>query len=875
MPLNTPAPGTIPALTPYQPDALPISGQELVEIASSGNATTAVSGSMLITDVVGKAPSAMPLQTTIGASDLVAIYSPTTGQGYSYQAINFGSGGGGGTTGLTTTAGLSVLGVAGVASAIPAAITGTANQVLVVNSAGNLVNWGQVNLASNAAVTGFLQPGNMATATATSLGIVQADGTSITNNGGVLTAVSAGNVVASAALTTGFAIIGAGGVNISAVSVLSTSVLPVGSTTAFGIMRADGATISATGGVLTALTGGAGNVIASATLATHGVLVGNGGAFTKTIATVGINGSVLLGSTSADPAFQVVSGDGTITNAGALTITATNGSAFGALATAVVTAGTNGQVFLSSTGAVPAFKTISGDGSITNTGVLSVSKIGGTSLVLNGTNGQFLLGSTNAAPAFQTMSGDGTVTNAGVLTITKTNGVAFAASATTNALNASNINAGTIGTSFLPIATTNIVGVVRPDGTSITISGGGVLSAVTGGSGNVNATALTPNAVVIGTSALGIATITTGSNGQVLLGSTSAPPAFQTVSGDGSITNAGVLSITKIGGTSLTLNGTNGQVLLGSTNAAPAFQTVSGDGTITNAGVLSVTKINGTSISLNGTNGQFLLGSTGASPAFQTMSGDGTVTNTGVLSITKIGGTSIALNGTNGQLLIASTNAAPAWKAVSGDVTINNAGVATVGSIGGTSFAIPVTVANGGSGTTTLTARAVLLGGTNATATLGFATIGTSGQILIDQGAGANPAFKAVSGDVTITNLGTATLTSNVARLNVQNQALSGGAVVTSFNAGNIQTSTFTVACGTAPLAYVTNHGAGTVAAPTQDGSVILMVTNSTNAGPLTFSGFNVGSNTGDTYTTSSGSVFSLFVWRVNGTSGYRWAAHQ
>lgn len=50
------------------------------------------------------------------------------------------------------------------------------------------------------------------------------------------------------------------------------------------------------------------------------------------------------------------------------------------------------------------------------------------------------------------------------------------------AADASNISSGTVGPSFLPSATTAAFGVVKPDGTTITISGG-VISAVGGGSG--------------------------------------------------------------------------------------------------------------------------------------------------------------------------------------------------------------------------------------------------------------------------------------------------------------------------------------------------------------------------------------------------------
>ncbi len=92
----------------------------------------------------------------------------------------------------------------------------------------------------------------------------------------------------------------------------------------------------------------------------------------------------------------------------------------------------------------------------------------------------------------------------------------------------------------------------------------------------------------------------------------------------------------------------------------------------------------------------------------------------------------------------------------SGSVTSITAGSGlsggTITSTGTIAISAPVSVANGGTGDITLTAHAVLLGeGTSAVA---FATIGTSGRLLLDQGAAADPSFKAMSGDATITNLG-------------------------------------------------------------------------------------------------------------------------
>lgn len=78
----TATPGTIPALPQYQPGALPLSGDEALEIVNTTNATTASSWYILLTDLVGKAPSVM---STINptSNDRMAIYRPSDGLYYS------------------------------------------------------------------------------------------------------------------------------------------------------------------------------------------------------------------------------------------------------------------------------------------------------------------------------------------------------------------------------------------------------------------------------------------------------------------------------------------------------------------------------------------------------------------------------------------------------------------------------------------------------------------------------------------------------------------------------------------------------------------------------------------------------------------------
>lgn len=105
--------------------------------------------------------------------------------------------------GFSSITGLSVVANSSTASQVPSALTGTANQVVVVNPAGTGLIFGQVNLSAAAAVTGSLSTGSLSgivsvpnggsgTSSLTSNGIILGSGTAAL---AVLIASTAGSIL--------------------------------------------------------------------------------------------------------------------------------------------------------------------------------------------------------------------------------------------------------------------------------------------------------------------------------------------------------------------------------------------------------------------------------------------------------------------------------------------------------------------------------------------------------------------------------------------------------------------------------------------------------------------------------------------------------
>ena len=132
--------------------------------------------------------------------------------------------------------------------------------------------------------------------------------------------------------------------------------------------------------------------------------------------------------------------------------------------------------------------------------------------------------------------------------------------------------------------------------------------------------------------------------------------------------------------------------------------------------------------------GQLLIGSTGSFPQVGQLnpgSGISIANGSGTISITNIGVTSLA--GTPNEIIISGST---------GAVTLSTPqpiDVTSSPTFFNLTLTNPLTVANGGTGLSTLTSHNVLLG--EGSGNVGFAAPGTSGQMLLSSGAASDPVF--------------------------------------------------------------------------------------------------------------------------------------
>jgi hypothetical protein len=349
-----------------------------------------------------------------------------------------------------------------------------------------------------------------------------------------------------------------------------------------------------------------------------------------------------------------------------------------------------------------------GAATFTSHGVLLGNGTSAISATAAGTTGQVLTGVTGSAPTFQSPA-------ASSITITGDSGGGLTGNSFT-------LTGGTSGLTFAGAGTTETLG--------------GTLVVSNGGTGKTSATAYA-----------------------VLCGGTTSTGAFQSIAGVGSSGNvltsngAGALpTFQSPAASSITITGDSGGGLTGN-----SFTFTGGTTGLTFAGAGSTETLGGTLVVSNGGTGRasstayaVICGGTTSTGAQQSIAGVGTsgqvLTSNGAGALPTFqaaGSSSITITGDSGGGLTGNS-----FTFTGGTTGLTFAGSGSTETLGGT-----LVVSNGGTGVASTTAYAVLCGGTTSTGALqSIAGVGTSGQVLTSNGAGALPTFQSTaSGIKTVT----------------------------------------------------------------------------------------------------------------------------
>ena len=568
-----------------------------------------------------------------------------------------------------------------------------------------------------------------------------------------------------------------------------------------------------TGKVLTGYTPSTGSIAA-----TDSIL----GAIQKTGGSLGTSaGQVVLGNASGVATPTTITGDVSLSNTGVATVNATGKTLTGYVASpgtltssdTILTgfgkvgaslAASSGQVILGNSSNVATPTTVSGDVSISNTGVTTVNVTGktltgyvassgslaATDTVLTGfqkvggslatSPAQIVMGSNLGIATPTAVSGDVTLSNSGLVTlkdvsVTGKSLTGFSSSSGTVSASDTLLTglgklAGSLNASPSQIILGNASGVATPTTLSgdVTVNNTGVTTLSNASATGKLLTGYTPTAgqvsssdsLLQGFNKVGSSLNT--SSGQIVVGNSSGVASPVTMSGAVTIDNAGVTSLSPTGITSTLLTGytpTAGKVSATDT-ILQGLNKVGNSLNVSSAQII-VGNSSGVAIPVN-MSGAVTINNTGATslstPVTSTLltgytptAGNVTATDSILSSFNKMGN---SLNTTSGQIVVGNASGVASPVTMSGAVTIDNTGVTSLTPTGITS--------------TLLTGYTPTVGNVTATDSLlqGFGKVGNSintsaGQIIVGNASGiASPVT--MSGAVTISNAGVTSLVTPV-----------------------------------------------------------------------------------------------------------------
>lgn len=407
--------------------------------------------------------------------------------------------------------------------------------------------------------------------------------------------------------------------------------------------------------------------------------------------------------------------------------------------------------------------------------------------------------------------------------------------------------------------------------------------------------------------------------GQIPIGQASGAPVGAAISGDGTMTAAGVLTITKIGGVTLgalaTLNtatvGTGGTGLtVGVAGGVPYYATtttMASSAFLTNNALMLGGAASGpkTPVGL-GTTAQVLHGNAAGAPTFSPVNAP-----TDIIGNFSIGNFNSGTGASSSTCWFGdatwktcgSGGGSGAWTITDGTNTVTNVATLTlsgflVGGSAGSATATPASVSRTSSANYTM--AAIDMGNVRnmngSSLTLTIPAISSTVFASSMQSIVCNFASTAVTISTTPTINGFPSslpavvngiancvgLSSNGTSLdatpfhtsaflvqsNITGQAFTGGFIPTPF-ANTIASNAVAIDCANGPFQTLTNNNSAavTVTMSANVGGCNLHVTNGATAGAFTFSGFSQGSNSGDTYATTNAAEFDIYFSKPGGAA--------